>query len=153
MEQTEAHLLDFSKEFDIDLLDQIVAIAYDGAHPNRSAANDFLVKMKEHPEMWRRADAILEGSKQATSRYFGLQVLDSAISTRWKILPGEQREGIRNYVISKIISLSSSGDAMNDEQKSFLSKLNLVLVAILKHDWPHNWPSFVGDIVGSSKNV
>ena len=97
MEQTEAHLLDFSKEFDIDLLDQIVAIAYDGAHPNRSAANDFLVKMKEHPEMWRRADAILEGSKQATSRYFGLQVLDSAISTRWKILPPNR---IRNSIIS-----------------------------------------------------
>lgn len=33
----------------------------------------------------------------------------------------------------------------------FLSRLNLVLVMVLKQDWPHNWPSFVGDLVESSK--
>ena len=33
----------------------------------------------------------------------------------------------------------------------FLSKLNLVLVQILKQDWPHNWPSFISDLVGASK--
>ena len=35
---------------------------------------------------------------------------------------------------------------------TFLSKLNLVLVQILKQDWPHNWPSFIGDICGASKS-
>lgn len=33
----------------------------------------------------------------------------------------------------------------------FLSRLNLVLVTILKQDWPHNWPNFIGDLVESSK--
>ena len=37
------------------------------------------------------------------------------------------------------------------QNHTFLSKLNLVLVQILKQDWPHNWPSFIGDIVGASK--
>ena len=27
-----------------------------------------------------------------------------------------------------------------------------VLVSILKQEWPHNWPSFIGDICGASKN-
>jgi len=32
-----------------------------------------------------------------------------------------------------------------------VNKLNLLLVQILKHEWPANWPSFIPDIVGSSK--
>ncbi|CAM9165729.1 unnamed protein product [Ectocarpus fasciculatus] len=150
MDLAAAHLLDFSKDFDITLMDQLVMIAMDGSHPQRSGANEFLVKMKDHPEMWKRADAILERSKNEATKFFGLQVLSEAIMTRWKVIPSDQREGIRNYVVGKIIGLSSSSDVMK-KNSSFLSRLNLVLVNILKQDWPHNWPSFISDIVGSSK--
>ena len=33
----------------------------------------------------------------------------------------------------------------------YLNKLNLILVEILKQDWPHKWPSFIPDIVGASR--
>ena len=46
MEQAAAHLLDLTQELDISLLDQIVAIAFDGHHPKRIAANEFLVSIK-----------------------------------------------------------------------------------------------------------
>lgn len=150
MDVAAAHLLDFSKEFDITLMDQLVLIALDGSHPQRANANDFLVRMKDHPEMWKRADAILERSKNEATKFFGLQVLGEAIMTRWKVIPAEQREGIRNYIVGKIISLSSTADAMK-KNTAFLNRLNLVLVNILKQDWPHNWPTFISDIVGSSK--
>lgn len=71
-------------------------------------------------------------------------------SNRWKILPAEQREGIKNYVVTKIIAMSSSEEVLRKE-KVFLQKLNLTLVQILKQEWPHNWPSFIPDLVGSSK--
>jgi exportin-1 len=32
----------------------------------------------------------------------------------------------------------------------FLHKLDLLLVFVLKHEWPHNWPSFIPEITGSS---
>ena len=38
-----------------------------------------------------------------------------------------------------------------NQEKVFVSKLNLVLVEILKHEWPHNWPTFISDLVGASK--
>jgi exportin-1 len=150
MDAAAAHLLDFSKPFDSSLLDQIVAIAMDGLHPQRPAANEFLVRMKEHPDMWKRADAILETSKQLTTKFFGLQVLSDAINTRWKIIPSDQREGIRNYIVSKIIALSTTDELLR-QNNTFLLRLNLVLVGILKQDWPHNWPTFISDLVGSSK--
>ncbi len=62
----------------------------------------------------------------------------------------EQREGIKNYVVGKVIKMSSEEGIMHKE-KVFISKLNLTLVEILKQEWPHNWPSFIGDLVGSSK--
>jgi exportin-1 len=68
----------------------------------------------------------------------------------WKILPREQREGIKNYVVGKVIAMSSDEELMKRE-KLFVGKLNLTLVEILKQEWPHNWPTFISDLVGSSK--
>ena len=76
--------------------------------------------------------------------------MGNTIDTKWNILPAEQREGIRNYIIGKIVALANT-DASMKQNQTFLSKLNLVLVQILKQDWPHNWPSFISDIVGASK--
>ena len=45
----------------------------------------------------------------------------------------------------------SSDEAVMHQERVFIGKLNLTLVEILKQEWPHNWPSFIGDLVGSSK--
>lgn len=150
MELAAAHLLDFSKPFDTALLDQIVVIAMDGLNPQRPAANKFLVDLRENADMWKRADAILETSSQEGSKFFALQVLTEMINTKWKITPPDQREGIRNYIVGKIINLSRTEEVMR-QNRLFLPRLNLVLVQILKQDWPHAWPSFISDLVGSSK--
>jgi exportin-1 len=33
--------------------------------------------------------------------------------------------------------------------KTLLNKLNLVLVSVLKQEWPHNWPTFINEIISS----
>ena len=60
------------------------------------------------------------------------------------------REGIKNYVVGKVIGLASSPELLQ-QNHTFVGRLNLVLVNILKQDWPHNWPSFIGDLVEASK--
>lgn len=122
----------------------------DGLHPQRQKAHDFLIMIKDNPDFWKRVDAILETSKQDASKFFALQVLGEAIATRWKIIPSDQRLGIRNYIVSKIISLSNNEETMR-KNHTLLSRLNLVLVHILKQDWPHAWPTFIADIAGSSR--
>lgn len=72
------------------------------------------------------------------------------IKTRWGALPDAQREGIKTYISNLIIKLSTDESSFRRE-RTFLNKLNLVLVDILKQDWPHKWPSFIPDIVGASK--
>ena len=73
-DQAAAHLLDFSKDFDARLLEQLVLVAVDGTHQSREAAHEFLVKLKERPDMWRRADAIVETSTGLCTKVRGLQL-------------------------------------------------------------------------------
>lgn len=78
--------------------------------------------------------AILETSSNTQTKYIALQIMDRLIKTRWKVLPEEQRSGIRNFVVQVIVK-TSSDDATMRREKSFLNKLNLILVQILKQEW------------------
>uniref|UniRef100_A0A7S3KVF6 Importin N-terminal domain-containing protein n=1 Tax=Amphora coffeiformis TaxID=265554 RepID=A0A7S3KVF6_9STRA len=137
-------------EFDVAVLDQIVAAAYNPMDPNRIPAHQAMMQLQEVPDLWQKADGIIEKASNPHTRFYGLSILDSAIKTRWKILPPPQKEGIRNYIVGKIIAMSQEEETLARE-RVFVGKLNLTLVEILKQEWPHNWPSFISDLVGSSK--
>lgn len=70
-------------EFDVSLLDDVIAAAYSPSDPNRALANKALMALQETPNVWTKADAILERAQNPQSRFFGLQVLDDAIRTRY----------------------------------------------------------------------
>lgn len=143
-------LLDFSQKLDIGLLDNIVGCLYASQGDQLRLAQDVLTTLKEHPDAWTRVDSILEFSQNQQTKYYALQILEEVIKTRWKILPRNQCEGIKKYVVSLIIKTSSEPATM-EANKVYLNKLNIILVEILKREWPKNWESFIGDIVGASK--
>ena len=93
-------------------------------------------------------DKILQEATYLPTKYAGLQVLDDVIMTRWKVLPRDQCQGIRNFVVSQIIEASQSEDSLK-QQRLFVDKLDLTLVNILKQEWPHNWPTFINEIISS----
>ena len=51
-------------------------------------------------------------------------------------------------MVNFIIQSSSSEESLRT-QRTFLNKLNLVLVSILKQEWPQNWPTFTNEIISS----
>ena len=109
-----------------------------------------MTKLKEHPQAWTRVDTILEFSSNQETKYYALQILEAVIKTRWKTLPRENWEGIRKYIVGLIITISSEKESA-EREKVYLSKLNMVLVLILKRELPKHWSSFIPDIVGASK--
>ncbi|XP_059618860.1 exportin-1 [Phlebotomus argentipes] len=143
-------LLDFNEKLDIGLLDNIVESLYASQGEQLRMAQDVLTTLKEHPDAWTRVDTILEYSQNQQTKYYALQILEEVIKTRWKILPRNQCEGIKKYVVGLIIK-TSSDSAVMEANKVYLNKLNIILVQILKREWPKNWESFIGDIVGASK--
>ncbi|XP_055916894.1 exportin-1 [Eupeodes corollae] len=143
-------LLDFSEKLDIGLLDKIVECLYSSQGEQLRLAQDILTTLKEHPDAWTRVDSILEYSQNQQTKFYALQILEEVIKTRWKILPRNQCEGIKKYVVGLIIKTSSDQDTM-EANKVYLNKLNMILVQILKREWPKNWNTFICDIVGASK--
>ena len=124
----------------------------------RAAAEAVLKAVQAHPDAWSRVDAVLEHSRNSQSKFFALQVLEDAIKRRWGALPDEQRAGVRNFVSNMIISCASSeassssrGTRASKDERTFLHKLDVALVQILKQDWPHAWPSFVPDLCAASR--
>ncbi|XP_054006733.1 exportin-1 [Hylaeus anthracinus] len=143
-------LLDFNQKLDITLLDNVVGCMYTGIGEQQRIAQEVLTTLKEHPNAWTRVDTILEYSQYQQTKYYALQILEQVIKTRWKVLPRNQCEGIKKYIVGLIIKTSSDPETM-EASKVYLNKLNMILVQVLKREWPKNWESFIGDIVGASK--
>lgn len=96
-------------------------------------------------------DFILEHAQNPQTKVLALSILQNVIQYRWKILPASQKDGIKTFVVNFIIKLSA--DAQTLQQQSMLvTKLNIVLVQILKQDWPQKWPNFIPELVHSSKS-
>ncbi|KAL7276552.1 Karyopherin transporter [Rhizina undulata] len=113
-------------------------------------AEQVLHQFRESPDSWTLVDKILESASYPQTKFLGLQVLDNVIQTRWKVLPKEQRQGIRNFVVGFIIQASSTPESLH-AQRILINKLNLVLVSILKQDWPQDWPDFINEIISSCR--
>ena len=127
-----------SPELDIGLLDQVVVSANTPGDPNFKGAHQLLLDLKSIEVLWSRVDDILEKSQHSATKVFGLQVLSDAITTRWKVLPVPQREGIKTYIWDKVNDVTKliAAEQISQSEKFFLNKLNIILVDILKQEWP-----------------
>ncbi|KAL2174294.1 CRM1 C terminal-domain-containing protein [Thermothelomyces heterothallicus CBS 202.75] len=132
----------------IEELDATVRAFYEGRGEQQKAAQAALNQFKEDPDAWLMVDEILSRATYEQTKFLGLQVLDNVIMTRWKVLPREQCQGIRNFVVQYILQCSSSEEALKTH-RTLLNKLNLVLVSVLKQEWPHNWPTFINEIISA----
>ncbi|GAA5921812.1 hypothetical protein JCM1841_005550 [Sporobolomyces salmonicolor] len=143
-------ILDFSQPLDVALLDQVAQVFLGGSGAQQAQAQTVLTQFQDHPDAWQRVPEILDRSSNAQTKYIALQIMDKLIKQRWKVLPEEQRSGIRNFIVAVIVKSSEDEQTLRRE-KSYVNKLNLILVQILKQEWPHNWPTFIPEIVTSSQ--
>ncbi|CAK5277765.1 unnamed protein product [Mycena citricolor] len=162
-------LLDFSKDFDVSLMDRVTMSFYKSTGQEQQLAQQVLTQFQDSPDAWTRVPDILERSTFPQAKYIGLQILEKLITTRWKSLPEGQRQGIRNFIVGVTVKVASDEATMRKE-KTYVDKLDLTLVQvrklalsgdaaaaylssvqILKQEWPHNWPNFITELVESSK--
>ncbi|PIA33613.1 hypothetical protein AQUCO_04100203v1 [Aquilegia coerulea] len=144
-------LRDLSQPIDVPLLDATVTAFYGtGSKEERSAADQILRELQNNPEMWLQVVHILQNSQNLNTKFFALQVLEGVIKYRWNALPVEQRDGMKNYISDVIVQLSSN-EASFRRERLYVNKLNIILVQILKHEWPARWTSFIPDLVSAAK--
>ena len=98
-------ILDFQKPLDVTLFDDIVQKMYFSQGIDQQNAQKILNEFQQNPLAWDRVEQIFTNSKVMQSKYLGLQVLETMVKTAWKVAIAENREGIKNFVISNIIQL------------------------------------------------
>ncbi|KAG8381654.1 hypothetical protein BUALT_Bualt06G0144000 [Buddleja alternifolia] len=144
-------LRDLSQPMDVALLDATVAAFYGtGSKEERTAADHILRDLQNNPDMWLQVVHILSSTQSLNTKFFALQVLEGVIKYRWNALPVEQRDGMKNYISEVIVKLSSDEISFRRE-RLYVNKLNIILVQILKHEWPARWRSFIPDLVAAAK--
>ncbi|KAG5376706.1 hypothetical protein IGI04_041302 [Brassica rapa subsp. trilocularis] len=144
-------LRDLSQPIDVAVLDATVAAFFvTGSKEERAAADQILRDLQANPDMWLQVVHILQNTKSMDTKFFALQVLEGVIKYRWNALPVEQRDGMKNYISEVIVQLSSNEASFRSE-RLYVNKLNVILVQIVKHDWPAKWTSFIPDLVAAAK--
>jgi exportin-1 len=144
-------LRDLSQPIDVGVLDATVAAFFvTGSKEERAAADQILRDLQANPDMWLQVVHILQNTNSLDTKFFALQVLEGVIKYRWNALPVEQRDGMKNYISEVIVQLSSNEASFRSE-RLYVNKLNVILVQIVKHDWPAKWTSFIPDLVAAAK--
>ncbi|XP_019420983.1 PREDICTED: protein EXPORTIN 1A-like isoform X1 [Lupinus angustifolius] len=144
-------LRDLTQPIDVPLLDATVAAFYGtGSKEQRSAADQILRELQNNPDMWLQVMHILQNTQNLNTKFFALQVLEGVIKYKWNALPTEQRDGMKNFISDVIVQLSSNEASFRTE-RLYVNKLNIILVQILKHEWPARWRSFIPDLVSAAK--
>ncbi|KAJ9546187.1 hypothetical protein OSB04_025894 [Centaurea solstitialis] len=146
-------LRDLSQPIDVGLLDATVAAFYGtGSKDERTAADHILRDLQNNPDMWLQVVHILSNTQNLNTKFFALQVLEGVIKYRWNVLPVEQRDGMKNYISDVIVKVwLSSNEGSFRQERLYVNKLNIILVQILKHEWPARWRSFIPDLVTAAK--
>lgn len=101
-----------------------------GTGEAQSRAAFILASFKELDTAWMRVDAILEFASLPETKYYGLQILEAMIETRWKLLPREQAEGIKGFIVQAILAITDGSAESMEKNKLYLQKLDLVLVRV-----------------------
>uniref|UniRef100_A0A169W7P5 Importin N-terminal domain-containing protein n=1 Tax=Daucus carota subsp. sativus TaxID=79200 RepID=A0A169W7P5_DAUCS len=144
-------LRDLSQPIDVPLLDATVSAFYGtGSKDERNAADLILRDLQSNPDTWLQVVHILSSTQNLNTKFFALQVLEGVIKYRWNALPVDQRDGMKNYISDVIVKLSSDENSFRRE-RLYVNKLNIILVQILKHEWPSRWRSFIPDLVAAAK--
>nr|CAB3456381.1 unnamed protein product [Digitaria exilis] len=143
-------LRDLSKPIDVPLLDATVAAFYGtGSSDERHAADQILRELQNNPDMWLQVVHILQNSQNLNTKFFALQVLENVIKYKWNVLPVEQRDGIKNYISDVIVQLSGNEVSFRQE-RLYVNKLNVILVQVLKREWPARWTTFIPDLISAA---
>jgi exportin-1 len=66
------------------------------------------------------------------------------LQTRWEILPPDEKQGIRSFVVQMVLDQAET--QAKQEDQILLGKLNTILVSIVKHEWMTTWTNFLSDI-------
>ena len=136
-------LLNFDQNtpLNVPLLDQIVSTFFSTTdNQTRHNLQEILLQFQKHPWSWSKVSQIITESQNLQSKYVGLQILEEFIKTRWKTLEAVMQEELKNGLLSLVTDVARTQANVSDPNtKLLLNKMDLLIVQIIKQEWPRKW--------------
>jgi exportin-1 len=112
-QQALSQLLDFSQPFPTQLFDNLV-------HQFQISGNigiDQVIKeFQKHTDAWTRVPDIVQNAQYPETKVQALAILESLVKTRWNTLGAPERDGIRNFIITLILQISQTLEAITQQR-------------------------------------
>jgi hypothetical protein len=112
-QQALSQLLDFSQPFPTQLFDNLV-------HQFQVSGNigiDQVIKeFQKHNDAWTRVPDIVQNAQYPETKVQALAILESLVKTRWNTLGAPERDGIRNFIITLILQISQTLEAITQQR-------------------------------------
>lgn len=133
----------------LQLLEQIVKNMYSGNPQKMMESQTILEKLENNRYFWLRVDKILENSKNRETIFFSLQSLQKGVKTKWDLLSDEEKKGIRLYIENFMSNLLNE-ENMDSTKKTYLYKINSILVEVIKKELTRSWKTALSDLAKSA---
>jgi len=146
------YILDFGRPTDrhfVEVFQQVVQVMLDARNSENHEALKMLERFRQHELSWNRSLDILQLSNDINTRFVVAKVLETCVQEKWKVLAPEYQAKIKGHTQRLLNGLLANPKSYADN-KQLIIKLNSIIVAVAKHDWPSKWPTFIQDLVKAS---
>jgi exportin-1 len=131
----------------LDQLNAIAITAYGNSLDGQNEAAQALTNAQESEDFWRSCPAILDHPTYVFHlKFIALKGIRDLISSRWPRLDATTRAAIRQYLLETVFSWSQSAEV----DPRLLTFLDLVLIEMLKQEWPHENQTLLWDLIASA---
>ena len=138
---------------DLAQLDAAVSAFYSGSQSQMVAADAALAGLREY---WWAAGPIqlleaLVGRGAATPTVlWAASLAEQWVRRRWRRISTDERDGCRATLVQLVIATAEQR-AAGPERKLVSAKMEQLLAALLRADWPTGWPSFLPDLLQATQ--
>lgn len=145
-----ASLLDESIPINLDLLDDCVQKMYQGNKECSDICNGFMSRQ----DSFDIVTQVLQSERSYLFKVYALSIFAKFVELRWDTLSLENKAELRNFISSYITTAASFQDETLQQDKVIhvLRYADIVLINVLKYDWPKLWPNFIPDLIQAAGN-
>lgn len=129
---------------DLATFNQLAAESYLN-EPAGDAARTWLYTISSRPDSWIAAQSLLSQADSLETQFVLLTIISEGIRLYFNDLPGEQKDYLKNYYFDYVFQVVDCNPAV-------IRQADNVLLEIVKHEWPGNWPNFLKDLVTSASS-
>ena len=105
----------------------------------------FMSELNDREDFWLTAHRIFLDSQDAVGKFLAATFLLNGIRARWNLVGAAEHEEMKSVFFRTLCEWPANGVT-----PLLLDRLNMVVIEVMKYEWPGNWKNFILDLIDAS---